>query len=42
MTDKDECNSGDCACSRESSPIVITDAMGREVFWEDAGRPEDK
>ena len=25
----------------ESKPIVETDAMGREKFWEDLGRPED-
>ena len=24
----------------ESSPMMITDNMGREVFWEDLGRPE--
>lgn len=25
----------------ESSPMPITDNMGREVFWEDMGRPEE-
>jgi hypothetical protein len=25
----------------ESKPIVETDAMGREVFWQDMGRPEE-
>jgi hypothetical protein len=25
----------------ESNPIVETDAMGREVFWNDLGRPEE-
>jgi hypothetical protein len=25
----------------ESSPFPVTDNMGREVFWEDLGRPED-
>jgi hypothetical protein len=25
----------------ESKPIVETDAMGREKFWEDVGRPEN-
>jgi hypothetical protein len=25
----------------ESNPIVQTDAMGREVFWNDLGRPEE-
>jgi hypothetical protein len=24
----------------EGSAIYVTDAMGREVFWLDAGRPE--
>jgi hypothetical protein len=24
----------------ESKPMPITDNMGREVFWEDMGRPE--
>jgi hypothetical protein len=24
----------------ESKPIVKTDAMGREKFWEDIGRPD--
>ena len=23
----------------ESKPIQVTDAMGREIFWEDLGRP---
>jgi hypothetical protein len=32
----------DCICKleTESDPIQVTDAMGREVFWLDAGRPE--
>ena len=25
----------------ESTPIPETDAMGREKFWEDLGRPND-
>ena len=25
----------------ESSPMLTTDNMGREVFWEDLGRPEE-
>jgi hypothetical protein len=25
----------------ESKPIVETDAMGRETFWQDMGRPEE-
>lgn len=24
----------------ESKPMPVTDNMGREVFWEDLGRPE--
>lgn len=23
----------------ESNPMTVTDAMGREIFWEDLGRP---
>lgn len=26
--------------SFESNPIPVTDSMGREVFWEDMGRPD--
>jgi len=26
----------------ESKPMPITDAMGREIFWEDIGRPNDR
>lgn len=29
-----------CTCKSESSPMVITDNMGREIFWEDMGRPQ--
>jgi hypothetical protein len=29
-----------CKCETESAAIPVTDAMGREVFWLDAGRPE--
>jgi hypothetical protein len=25
----------------ESSPMPVTDNMGREVFWEDMGRPTE-
>ena len=25
----------------ESKPMLETDAMGREKFWEDLGRPEE-
>ena len=35
------CENKECGCNRESSPLIITDQMGRERFWEDAGRPED-
>lgn len=28
-----------CSCKTESSPIAVTDNMGRENFWEDLGRP---
>jgi hypothetical protein len=33
------CN-GNCICNKDSEPIKVTDAMGREIWWEDAGRPE--
>ncbi len=29
----------DCLCENESKPMPITDNMGREIFWEDLGRP---
>lgn len=35
---KEECCS-QCSCQRESAPILETDALGREKFWEDIGRP---
>jgi hypothetical protein len=35
-----KCNSNSCECGKESSAIPVTDSMGREVFWLDAGRPE--
>lgn len=25
----------------ESNPMLVTDNMGRETFWEDIGRPEN-
>jgi hypothetical protein len=28
------------AVQNESEPIRVTDAMGREMFWLDAGRPD--
>lgn len=27
--------------SIESKPMPVTDNMGREIFWEDMGRPEN-
>jgi len=33
------CEDKDCQC--ESKPITPTDAMGREMFWLDLGRPQD-
>ena len=30
----------DCQCN--STPIIPIDNMGREKFWEDIGRPDDK
>ncbi len=35
------CVSNDCKCQNESQPIPLTDAMGREIFWEDLGRPNE-
>ena len=26
----------------ESTPIIQFDAMGREIFWEDIGRPNER
>lgn len=26
----------------ESKPIPVLDAMGREIFWEDLGRPDGR
>jgi hypothetical protein len=34
-------NAWDEEFSFESKPIVETDAMGREKFWEDLGRPDN-
>lgn len=31
----------ECLCQNESKSIPVTDAMGREIFWEDLGRPKD-
>ena len=30
-----------CIMENESKPIPVTDSMGREIFWEDLGRPDD-
>jgi hypothetical protein len=35
---KEECCSN-CTCQSESSITPVTDAMGREKFWEDISRP---
>jgi len=32
-------NESETRIEHESSPISPTDAMGREIFWEDIGRP---
>lgn len=34
---KDSCI---CKIENESAAIPITDAAGREIWWQDAGRPE--
>ena len=34
-------NAWDVYDQSESKPMPITDNMGREVFWEDIGRPEN-
>lgn len=36
-----KCNGSECACQNESAPMVVTDNMGREIFWEDIGRKDD-
>jgi hypothetical protein len=33
------CENCSCKAETESKPITITDNMGREIFWEDMGRP---
>ena len=33
------CNCKECGC--ESKAVKVTDAMGREIFWEDISRPND-
>ena len=39
-TQKSE-NFSDSKVETESSPMPQLDAMGREKFWEDLGRPND-
>lgn len=34
------CGNDKCCSSTESTPIPVTDSMGREIFWEDIGRPD--
>lgn len=36
-----KCDSVSCTCETESKPMQITDSMGREIFWEDLGRPNE-
>jgi hypothetical protein len=31
-----------CNCNCESAGIPVTDNMGREIFWEDIGRQDDR
>lgn len=31
----------ECLCETESKNIPVTDNIGREIFWEDLGRPND-
>jgi hypothetical protein len=33
-----KCNEN-CQCNKE--PIIVTDNIGREIFWEDIGREND-
>jgi hypothetical protein len=46
------CKNGDCSCEQENNffhvkilrdgqPMIETDAMGREKFWEDLGKEND-
>jgi len=36
-----KCDSVSCTCGTESKPMQIKDSMGREIFWEDLGRPNE-
>jgi hypothetical protein len=33
------CENCSCKPETESTPMKITDNMGREIFWDDLGRP---
>jgi hypothetical protein len=33
------CENCSCKSETESTPMTITDNMGREIFWDDLGRP---
>jgi len=33
------CENCSCKSETESTPMKITDNMGREIFWDDLGRP---
>jgi hypothetical protein len=33
------CQNCSCKSETESKPMKITDNMGREIFWDDLGRP---
>ena len=33
-------NAWDVDFQNESKPMPVTDSMGREIFWEDLGRPD--
>lgn len=36
------CENDKINIQNESSPMIITDNMGREIFWEDLGRPDGR
>lgn len=35
------CTQCTCNIENESKVIPVTDSIGREIFWEDLGRPND-
>lgn len=37
--EQEVCQNCSCKSETESTPMQITDNMGREIFWEDLGRP---